>query len=847
MGIAPLVSAYGRRFPRSLAGPFATQQTPSGRSPVDFGSGTLLRIRAYLALGADLTADPSTWAWTGIPSELIRYDHGNGIGTTTGRSDQSSRVTPGTATVMVDNRDGRFTRSNPTGPYWGLLTRNTPILIEADAGNGAYPLVEMFVNEFPNRWDKTSTDFWMPLRCGGIFRRINRGNGPLKSALRRGLENGGELTGGIPFAYWPMEDASGAVNFPSTVSGISPMTWYIGNDDAVLPGSADMSDLGGSEPLPVFTTGAYLTAVVGMSSSATEWTVQFITKIQFAEAATDELIRWETPGGNPWIWRLKLVNSTPISLTLEGLDSDGTAIAAFNLPRGFYDEFTVSGENRWVMITVSARQSGGNIVYSFVYSFGEDTTTLGSGEATDAGTLRGIASVKIGAAGGAGLPAGLTGTSIGHLVVRDWDWGYFQLTDDQFMGVRPETAVDRLARVCAEQGVSITFAPGVVPSVEMGRQSAATFPNILRECEEADGGVLFEWRHGLYYQPLAARYNRPVDLALDFSQGHINGEPEPVDDDQGFFNSVTVTRTGGESITVVDADSIDADGLIESSGSANVFSPTLAAQWADWRLHMGLDDKQRWPKIVIRLDNAAGRQLIQQWEALPPGARITIANPPETVDLDMVDIFIEGVRQRVTQFEWEIEFNATSAAPYKVFVLDDAVLGKLDTDGSTLSAGSSSAKAEGTSLTPDYITIGDFAAAPFGIGDQIQLWNEAGFLKESTIFTITSKPSGFGFTELHFTPNAAERPTGVYPVGGDTCRHVSETSFTVAIASGHLWTTSAAQFPFDIIVGGERMTVTAISGASSPQTFTVTRSVNGVQKSHLAGVAVKGDFAVLAK
>lgn len=60
----------------------------------------------------------------------------------------------------------------------------------------------------------------------------------------------------------------------------------------------------------------------------------------------------------------------------------------------------------------------------------------------------------------------------------------------------------------------------------------------------------------------------------------------------------------------------------------------------------------------------------------------------------------------------------------------------------------------------------------------------------------------------------------------------SATSIDVAIdnTGGALWTTSGVDF--DIVVGGERMTVTSVSGASSPQTFTVTRSVNGVVKAH---------------
>lgn len=52
-----------------------------------------------------------------------------------------------------------------------------------------------------------------------------------------------------------------------------------------------------------------------------------------------------------------------------------------------------------------------------------------------------------------------------------------------------------------------------------------------------------------------------------------------------------------------------------------------------------------------------------------------------------------------------------------------------------------------------------------------------------------------------------------------------------------LWTTAGDDF--DIMVGGERMTCTAISGATSPQSFTVVRSVNGVVKAHAADTDVR--------
>lgn len=65
-----------------------------------------------------------------------------------------------------------------------------------------------------------------------------------------------------------------------------------------------------------------------------------------------------------------------------------------------------------------------------------------------------------------------------------------------------------------------------------------------------------------------------------------------------------------------------------------------------------------------------------------------------------------------------------------------------------------------------------------------------------------------------------------------------ETVWQVATPSGLLWTTAAGDFPQDLMVGGEQVTVTSITGATSPQQFNVTRSVNGVTKTQTAGTAV---------
>lgn len=64
------------------------------------------------------------------------------------------------------------------------------------------------------------------------------------------------------------------------------------------------------------------------------------------------------------------------------------------------------------------------------------------------------------------------------------------------------------------------------------------------------------------------------------------------------------------------------------------------------------------------------------------------------------------------------------------------------------------------------------------------------------------------------------------------------TSLTVDVTAGNLWTVNAGDFPFLIRVAGEVMKVTNITGASSPQTFTVVRSVNGVVKAQSANAVI---------
>ncbi len=93
----------------------------------------------------------------------------------------------------------------------------------------------------------------------------------------------------------------------------------------------------------------------------------------------------------------------------------------------------------------------------------------------------------------------------------------------------------------------------------------------------------------------------------------------------------------------------------------------------------------------------------------------------------------------------------------------------------------------------------------------------------------TVEDTTYGWVDTDGSTLDADATSGATTIDVDT-----QTDSAVWVDSA----TYASDFPFDILVGGERMTVTATTGTSNPQTDTVTRSVNGIVKAQTTGTAV---------
>lgn len=769
---------------------------------VTYTAGTKLWIRARVEgqrvrgrVWADGSAEPSMWhvdqtiTSTPIPS--------GGVGLATSSSSGNTNVSP------------VFT--------WGDF-----------AAYDLTPDGRRFVGEvssWPTRWDVTGRDVWVPIEAQGILRRLGQGASPLRSPIYR------ELTAGWRppmVAYWPMEDGSDSTTLASATGG-QPMTI------TGTPQIGSFDGFAGSEPL-VTLADASLTGQIPVHTDTGEILVRLLLDTPAAGLTDLQRIVTIYTTGSAARWELQYGTISSGSLRLLAYDSDGT-----NIHTGAWWGFALNGSRGSVGFSLT--QSGSDIDWQIVYVRVTSTDATGT---APTGTLTGQTcgrSTRVVVARDRGLTEG----SVGHLVVSN-NAGQLTGEDDWLHGWVGETAGTRMRRLCAESGIPFVSHYDLSATTAMGPQRVGTLVDLLETCGQADGGILHELRSliGLGYRPRTSLYNQATALMLDYDGGHISPPFEPSADDAEARNDVTVQRDGGSSARVEQttgplnvqdpADDPEGVGRYDESVTLSLKSDSQCLSQAGWRVHLGTWDEERYPNVAVNLGR--NTSLVTSVTAVDSGDRLTITDPPSWMPPDDIDLMLQGYTESFDAHWWDWNPNCTPYGPWFVFQIEDAVLGRLDTSGSEIASGATTATAAGNSSTPDYIVVPDAEAAGFAVGNKVQLFSSAGALREGVTFTVTAKNSAFGFTNIVFTPNATTAP-----VTGDEVRRADDTTLLVATDSGKLpWITTAGRpgdFPFNVRAGGEVMTVTGITGETSPQTFTVTRGVNGIYKAHPVGTRLQ--------
>jgi hypothetical protein len=599
------------------------------------------------------------------------------------------------------------------------------------------------VVEWPVRWDQSANDATVPLTAAGVLRRLSQGQSPLQSPLYKTFTQERPIL----YAYWPLEDDSGALTGAGIGTGVKPASVYsasFGYDGLALGGASS------TMTITQDTTISGLIPRTTIANFASGWSVDFMILMEALPPSGQDatVFQVRTSGLKASIG---VVVQNGGNVGFHCVDSDGTVGGFATLNAGSF------AAGAWYDIRLEVYQPSGAGTDISIRITSLNITTGVVNQAIFAGQGVGSLGIPLSWAfygSSTSFPAG----SVGQVAFFNFG-AVFTQTEvlAAARGYAGETATARITRLCGEQNVPLTL---LGPSTTiMGPQKNATFLDLLRECETADLGVLYETKYalGLGYRPRSARYSVRNVLNLNVASGWLADAPEPTDDDQNVRNDWTVSRPQGSAVQVIDQAHIDAQGRYDDSVEINVSTDAVLADQAAFRVYLGTIDELRWPQVNV--DLARNSVLIATWMSLLVGTRFNITNFP-TAQLPgiTIDLIIEGWSQTITPYGWDVELNCS---PATAWVQTDNIV----TTGST---GSTDARID----------------------------SDSSFVNAAITSTATSMVVG----------RAAGDP---------------------------LWDSTAV--PLDINVSGERITVTAISGTGTTQTFTITRSVNAIVKAHSAG------------
>lgn len=631
-----------------------------------------LKIKAEIALGADITADPTGWSWTDI-SDYVRTADGARVTINRGRRNDSGSTTPATATLELDNTGGRFCTQYPLAAYYPLLQINTPIRISASTDSGATWSVRYsgYLSRLPSSWrGPAGSDSWVSVTADSVLRRA--GDEPSRSPLRWTAPN---LQDGC-IEYWPMEDGTSAVEAASYFPDGVPMT---------AGGSLEFgasSPPSGSAATPqsdyefMSANPPSLTGLVRPYVNTGAWSVLGIFKTDQESAVNQVLLDCNVHHDDSTtmiLVQLRLVLQND-RLTVEAYDGGDTlinsvttgALTASKPGDGEWHAFGISALDTGLTTTITLRYEGASYSFAMLDTFAaiQKVSFPSTAITTEANLL-----------------------AVGHLAVYSDDLGptmvdTYAAAMDSHLTAAGERADLRMSRLIGETDLihSVGTIIGETDMIErLGPQADANALASIEDAAETDGGIVYEPRDFdddtlTYLTRSAINLNAISAPAMTLDQGDFSVLDQD-DDDYLLTTSVTVT-SGGSSATAVEEPVQN-----ETSISRNVRFPDRLPDHAGSELYRGTRRDYRYPRIRVNLHAATGQ--IAAWKNTEIGDRVLIDDPPPGVVND-IDLILEGYQETFRQFEWSVEMYCSPASRYRIARLDHTTYGRMDTSASRL-------------------------------------------------------------------------------------------------------------------------------------------------------------------
>lgn len=652
---------------------------------------------------------------------------------------------------------------NPTGDLDSIQS----VFYRLSGVTGWYPRLHGEAGSFkPGRAIKGPA--WVNVGAFGPSMRLTQGEPPKESALTRFIR------GSDPAAWWPLDDAADATAARSLVAGVtvlapSGVVQYTSPGTGIPIPAAGAPDFAGGDAGPLLESpsvslqsGGQLFGVLAQAS--TIFRIEISAKYRRGARGENSinqyghtLLEFIFAGGSYPEWTLNVDDTSVFfdNRAVIGGGATGRAQVTFNP----YDGLT----HRY---RIDLKQVGGDIEGK-LYIDGQHVATSANFDDSlpPNGTLGDLYSVEL----PAGAPDDISGDHMPVAANHFTIWtNQNHNSIDAALGYPDEPGGRRFLRICREEDLNAAVAGDPDDTQPMGPQPVDTVAAQFADIEATDDALIGDAREFLGLRMRTGRSmaaQQPV-LELDYNQFHIAPPLDPVIDDQGARNDITVKRrAGGEARAVqengprnVQRPQDDPQGVGRYRHTVNVNTAGIGelGNHAGWHRHKGTVDEIRWPQVTV--DLLATPALADAVSAADQGDLITIDNLPGDFQAHQARLLIAGYSETIHTHRRLVTFNCVPASTRDAGVYGtDTIVSRYDSEHSTL----------GTGVDAD------------------------------------------------------------------------DTSLSVATQAGHaLWITSAAfptHFPFDVRCAGIRLTVTAITSTSSPQTFTVLRNVDGIDKALAAG------------
>lgn len=735
-------------------------------------------VAVEVAWGADLTdLDGSGWTWSDITDHvLLDGPQAEPVSITIGRQDEATATQTALLKVVLDNRDGRYVNTG-LSPLWPNVRRGTPVRVRVSPDNG-FTWSVRFQGQavgFTPHWDQPGRWATVTLEASGPLRVLDQGTLPAQSAMYVGTMDDSSVVG-----YWPLEDHQ------QSDSAVSPLGNQVGGFVAwdyatsstiagVVGDFASYTNIPSSAPLLSMALGGSLDMFVGFTTTGTSST----TSALFGNPAgvpttgnredvpaignTGVILTAFTPnGGSIKAWEIGV--QTGGILNLIGYSAAFAPSRTYNTAGKVFSQNVAFNlrPNTDYEIGLTLSQSGGTTTWRmWTLDIVTGGTASFSGTRANTGDGAQVNLVRV------GEYCDVPGLAAGHVVVRapsmtvgaDATW---------VRGHPGEVVTTRLPRIANRHGINVDLlAPG-----------AGIYPAYT----ETDDSITLT--SGPQFWDTLSNTLRETEVS---GQGLLY---------DGIGAGLTyVTRRFRQQRAV-------AATLTLNAASGHLMEPFAPVD----------DDQVLFNHYTVA--RHGGNQGVEYLDVTgPEGTDIvgdhatSLTVNPETDD-GLIGYAEWGVNlgtvtgYRHPTVSFVIDTNPSLAASW----LACAPQSRIDVTG---------IDSVRRQLSPDPIRL------------LLEGWTETIDMFEWRVVANTSSAEPWNVIRLA----AATGSTGddICHMDTDssqlnTSAVLGATSISVRTNSGPLWVTTsgdADSFPFDITVGGLRVTVTAISGVSSPQTFTL--------------------------